>query len=124
MTLPLPSVVSLHLIRATIFLNLKKIVDIIFCWYMLFYADLEKGDLMAMFLGHIAFILQVLALATGLVLVQLGKENKELSSLAGWILVIFGILGAICTSYYMIQYFYLGDFAHAYPQMMMHGKPS
>lgn len=77
---------------------------------------------MAMFLGHIAFILEMFALATGLVLVRLSKENKGLSSLAAWILVIVGILGAICTGYYMLQYFYLGDFAHAYPQMMMTGK--
>lgn len=77
---------------------------------------------MVMFLGHIAFILEMFALATGLVLVRLSEENKGLSSLAGWILVIVGILGAICTWYYMIQYFYLGDLAHAYPQMMMPGK--
>lgn len=73
---------------------------------------------MAMFLGHIAFILQMFALATGLVLIRFNKENKGLSTLAGWILVIVGILGAICTGYYMILYFYLGDFAHAYPQSM------
>ncbi len=77
---------------------------------------------MAMFLGHIAFILEMFALATGLVLVRLSKENKGLSSLAGWVLVIVGIFGAICTVYYIIQYFYLGDFAHAYPPMMMPGK--
>ncbi|MBY0518737.1 MAG: hypothetical protein K2P81_17635 [Bacteriovoracaceae bacterium] len=79
---------------------------------------------MAMFLGHIAVILEMFALATGIVLVQLIKENKGFSSLAGWILVIFGILGVICTGYYMLQYFYIGDFAHAYPQMMMSGKSS
>ncbi len=74
---------------------------------------------MAMFLGHIAVILEMFALATGLVLIS--KENKGLSSLAGWILIIFGILGAICTFYYMVQYYYLGNFANAYP-MMMHEK--
>lgn len=79
---------------------------------------------MVMFLGHIAFILEIFALATGLVLVRLSKENKGVSSLAGWILVIFGILGVICSLYYMMQYYYLGDFAHGYPQMMMPGKPS
>lgn len=79
---------------------------------------------MAMFLAHIAQMLELFALATGLVLIRLSKENKGVSSLAGWILVVFGILGLICTGYYMIQYFYLGDFAHAYPQMMMPGKQS
>lgn len=79
---------------------------------------------MAMFLGHIAVILEMFALATGLVFIQLSKENKGFSSLAGWILVVVGILGVICTGYYMVQYFYLGDFAHAYPQMVMPGKPS
>lgn len=104
-------------------LRFKKLHIFIFAGiYWLRLTEIEKGIFMAMFLGHIAFILEIFALATGLVLVRLSKENKGLSSLAGWILVIVGILGAICTGYYMIQYFYLGDFAHAYPQMMMPGK--
>jgi phosphatidylglycerophosphate synthase len=79
---------------------------------------------MVMFLGHIAMMLEFFAIATGLVLVRLSKTDKGWSSLAGWVLVIFGILGVICTGYYMLQYFFQGDFAYAYPQMMMPGKPS
>ena len=74
---------------------------------------------MAMFLGHIAIILEIFALAAGLSLIRLSGERKEVSSLAGWLLVVFGILGVICTSYYMVQYYYLGDFVRAYAQRMM-----
>lgn len=77
---------------------------------------------MAMFLGHIAFILQMFALASGLILIRFSKENQRLGSLAGWILVIAGILGGICTLYYMLHYSSLGDFSHAYPRMTM-GHP-
>lgn len=72
---------------------------------------------MAMFLGHIAFILEIFALATGLTIIRSSK--KDISSFAGWILIVVGILGVICTGYYMVHYALQGDFIHAYPQMMM-----
>lgn len=78
---------------------------------------------MAMFLGHIAFLLEAFAVAAGLVLIPLSKENRGSFSIAGWLLIVVGILGAVCTFYYMLHYYNLGDFIHAYPQMMMPGKP-
>lgn len=80
---------------------------------------------MAMFLGHIAFLLATFAVAIGLSLLQLGQENKKLFSLGGWLLTIVGIAGWICVGYYMVHYYYIGNFEHAYPQMsqmMMPGK--
>ena len=78
---------------------------------------------MAEFLGDIAFILEMFAVAAGLILIHLGKENRKLFSLAGWLLLIVGIGGAVCTVYWMFHYFNMGDFDHAYPQMMMSGNP-
>jgi uncharacterized membrane protein HdeD (DUF308 family) len=77
---------------------------------------------MAMFLASIAFLLEVFLIAAGLVLISLSKEHRGLFSGAGWLLIIVGILGAICTFYYSMHYYNLGDFAHAYPQMMMPEK--
>lgn len=73
---------------------------------------------MAMFLASIAFLLEVFSIAAGLVLISLSKEHRGLFSGAGWLLIIVGILGVICTLYYSMYYYNLGDFAHAYPQMM------
>lgn len=82
---------------------------------------------MAMFLGHIAFLLATFGVANGLVLLQLGQENKRLFSLGGWMLVIVGILGWICIGYYMWHYYSIGNYDSAYPQMskmMIPGKMS
>jgi multisubunit Na+/H+ antiporter MnhB subunit len=77
---------------------------------------------MAMFLGHIAFLIESFGVAFGLVLLQLGKENKPLFSRAGWLLIIIGIGGAICTGYYMLDYFWMGHFVHADPSLMVPGR--
>lgn len=71
---------------------------------------------MAMFLGHIAFLLATFAIVSGLVLWQLSQE-KKFFSLGGWILIVVGIFGWVCIGYYMVHYFYLGNFDQAYPQM-------
>lgn len=76
-----------------------------------------KGDFMAMFLGHIAFILATFAVAIGLSQLQFNQENRRLSSVGSWLLIIVGILQWICVGYYMFHYFYIGNFAQAYPQL-------
>lgn len=74
---------------------------------------------MAMFLGHIAFLLATFAVVMGLALWQFSQENKKYFLLGGWILVVVGVLGWVCIGYYMIHYFFLGNFDQAYPQMLM-----
>lgn len=69
---------------------------------------------MAMFLVHIVFLLETFAVATGLVFISLSKEKGGSFSTAGWLLIVFGILISICTLYYTMHYYRLGEFEHAY----------
>lgn len=70
---------------------------------------------MAMFIGHIALVLNVLALAAGFVVLH---QNSQLRGKflvwAAWILIGFGALGTACTSYFLTKYYFHGHFEHAY----------
>jgi uncharacterized membrane protein YqjE len=77
---------------------------------------------MVMFLSTITFLLEAFSIAAGLVLISLSKENRASFSVPGWLLIIVGLLTAICTLYYSMHYYNLGDFAHAYPQTMIPEK--
>lgn len=70
---------------------------------------------MDMLLVHITFLLDTFAVGLGFVLLQLGMENKRLYSAAGWILLIVGLIGWLCTLYYMYHYQIMVDISHAHP---------
>lgn len=70
---------------------------------------------MSMFTAHIAFILNVIAAAAGLVALHYAAQlNAKLIKFAGILLIVFGITGVICTGYYAAKYFLMGHFEHAY----------
>lgn len=80
---------------------------------------------MAEFLGDIAGMLEIFAIAGGLVL--LARARKEaparLLAAAGWVLVVGGISVGLCTSYYWFRYQSRGDFAAAHgPSAGMTGR--
>jgi uncharacterized membrane protein len=58
-------------------------------------------------IAHIALMLETFAVATGLILINLSKENRGSFSSAGWLLIFLGILIAICTLYEMLHYYRL-----------------
>ncbi len=63
------------------------------------------------FLGDIAFILEVALLAAGLVLFhRAGKEGSRLLKVTAWIMIVTAVLAVICTSYYWIYYYQAGAF--------------
>lgn len=71
---------------------------------------------MALFLGHIAFLVAIFAIAYGLAFLQRSDaERRRYDHIAGWLLVVFGTLNALCTAYYMFHYYSLGSFDQAYP---------
>lgn len=71
---------------------------------------------MAQFLGDIAFILEVLGLAAGLVLLHRARREdpSNLLKAAGWILTVSGVAGVLCTTYFWLGYNAQGEFASAY----------
>ena len=74
---------------------------------------------MPQFLGDIAFMLELFAVAGGLVLLyQASRENAGLLRAAGLVLVIGGILTAACTGYFYFRYFGQGGFDTVHPPMM------
>lgn len=78
---------------------------------------------MTQFLGDIAFMLEVFAIAAGLV--QLHKANTAdgapLLRLAGAVLIVAGLIGSICTTFYWFSYQSQGAFASAHHTMMAPG---
>lgn len=78
---------------------------------------------MAQFFADITGILELFAIAGGLVLLHRASKDApaRLLKAAGWVLVAGGIAVGLCTSYYWLQYQSRGDFAGAYlghPGMM------
>ena len=70
---------------------------------------------MTMFTMHIALILQVFAVAAGLIALHYASRLKaKLIKVAGILLTLFGIFGFICTGYYAARYFFMGHYEHAY----------
>lgn len=69
---------------------------------------------MAMYSAHIAFILEILALAAGLVALHYaGAMKSGKIRLAGLILVIGSAVSLGCNLYYSGKYFFMGHFEHA-----------
>ncbi len=85
---------------------------------------------MAMFLGEIAFLLELALFVAGLTLWHFGRQGSAAPLRAGGIVAMLGaVLTALCTGYFMVQYRVQGDFESAYPPrhamcgagMMEHG---
>lgn len=71
---------------------------------------------MVQFLADIAGMLEVLAVAAGLLVLHRGRvEQAGLIKLAGLVLIVGGIAGGGCTGYYWVKYQQNGDFETAYP---------
>jgi hypothetical protein len=71
--------------------------------------------IVAQFLGDIAGMLEIFAIALGLVLLH--RASKEaparLLKAAGWVLIVGGIAVGVCTSWYWVSYQAAGDFDRA-----------
>jgi len=68
-----------------------------------------------MFTFHIAYMLEVMAIAAGLVALHFAATlNAKLIKTAGILLIIFGVAGVICTGYFGIKYYLMGHFEHGY----------
>ncbi|HBD7309442.1 TPA: hypothetical protein KKX07_000083 [Legionella pneumophila] len=67
-----------------------------------------------MFMFHSAEMLGLIAIALGIMLVVWALRNEGnstgLSKIFGWLIVIIGILGELCSTYYAIKYWYAGYF--------------
>ena len=69
---------------------------------------------MAQFLGDIASVLELFAIAGGLVLLHFArKESSALLKVAAIILIVGGILAGACTITYWLHYQASGQFNHA-----------
>lgn len=63
------------------------------------------------FLGDMAFILDVALLAAGLIVLHWSeKEKNRLLRGAAWIMILTGALAVICTGYYWLSYYQSGAF--------------
>lgn len=80
---------------------------------------------MAQFTADIAGMLEIFAIAMGLVLLHRSKKEApaRLLASAGWVLVIGGVFVGACTSYYWLVYQSRGHFdgAPTTSATMMHG---
>jgi hypothetical protein len=70
---------------------------------------------MEMLLVNITFLLNTLGIVFALVLLQLGMGNKKLYTCAGWLLLVVGLIGWLCTLYYMYHYQIMVDITHSTP---------
>ena len=71
---------------------------------------------MAMFLGHVAFMLELAVFVAGLALWHFGRERAASALRAGALIAMVGAaLSALCTGYYLVRYSVQGDVDHAYP---------
>ena len=70
---------------------------------------------MAMFLTHIAFALNFIALAAGMITLHYGRQvQSKLIKWAAIILIIFGFGGMLCISFNAVRYSTQGEYQHAY----------
>ncbi|HCC3243582.1 TPA: hypothetical protein ACW6D3_002686 [Legionella pneumophila] len=67
-----------------------------------------------MFMFHSAEMLGLIAIALGIMLgvwaLRHEGRGTGLSKVFGWLIVIIGILGELCSTYYAIKYWYAGYF--------------
>lgn len=76
---------------------------------------------MAEFLGDLTVYAGVALAVWGLLLLHRAgaPDSSVWLRTAGWLALVVGIGGAVCTATYMFKYRAQGDFDHAYPPMMM-----
>tara|TARA_R110000868_G_scaffold411035_1_gene701454 strand:- start:28416 stop:28652 length:237 start_codon:yes stop_codon:yes gene_type:complete len=68
------------------------------------------------FLGDIAFILELGVIGAGLVTLYYAmKEKSKLLKLAGYIMAVGGLLTALCTGYFSTKYWLDGAYDSATP---------
>lgn len=88
----------------------------------------------AQFLGDIAFMLETFAVAGGLLLLggAWAAAAGRLARAAGLVLLLAGVGGALCTTWFWFKYHGAGEFEHSRPVIMqpmagarpgMHGMP-
>jgi hypothetical protein len=79
---------------------------------------------MAMYSAHIAFMLEILALAAGLVALHYATAmHSGKIRLAGLILVIGSAVSLSCNLYYSGKYIFMGHFEHPYEfNVMLEGN--
>lgn len=74
---------------------------------------------MAVFLGDIAGMLEIFAIAGGLILLHYAaKEGAKLLRVAGWIMLVGGIVVGACTLFYWFTYNSQNAFDRAHPHAM------
>ncbi len=75
---------------------------------------------MTQFLGDIAGILEIFAIAAGLVLLHAASKEPaaKFMKAAGLVLVVGGIGVGLCTTWYWFKYHAAGDFDRAVPHHM------
>lgn len=77
---------------------------------------------MNMFQGDLAFTVELIAIALGFYFFHLAKkENSKEIKIGAYILVVGGILTALCTGFYLTKYWMAGSYSHA-PMSRMHNS--
>ncbi len=78
---------------------------------------------MAQFLGDIVFILELVTVAAGLFVLSIAKkEGSPFIKSSGLLLVIGGLVIAICSSFFYVKYLFQGEFDSAMPGRGMMGN--
>ena len=73
-----------------------------------------------MFQGDLAFTVELIAIALGFYFLYLAKkENSKEIKIGAYILVVGGILTALCTGFYLTKYWLSGSYSHS-PMSRMH----
>jgi multisubunit Na+/H+ antiporter MnhB subunit len=73
-----------------------------------------------MFQADLAFIVELIAIALGFYFLFLSKkENSKELKIGAYILIVGGILTALCTGFYVTKYWMSGSYSHA-PISRMH----
>ncbi len=68
---------------------------------------------MNVFLGDIAYVLEIALIGAGLVVLYYAlKESSKLMKAAGYIMLVGGVSGLICTSFFSIKFWLGGYFDH------------
>lgn len=69
---------------------------------------------MGMFQADLAFAVELIAIALGFYFLHLSKkENSKEIKVGAYILIVGGILTALCTGYYSTKYWINGSYSHS-----------
>lgn len=68
---------------------------------------------MDQFAGDIAAMLETALIGTGLIALYFaGKEGSKLMKAGAYVMLIGGVLGLLCTTYFWFKYWNAGSFGH------------